>query len=429
MTSAAADLKPVATLPWPPDPFSYRRRPTRVVYIGSVGVGGNNPIRIQSMLTTDTMNTDACVAQTLRLVDAGCEIVRITAPTVLDAQNLGAIKNSLLQKNCNVPLVADIHFRPDAAMTAADFVEKVRINPGNFVDGKAFKVREYTDAQYQDEIRRIEDKFTPLVLKLKKLKRALRIGTNHGSLSDRIMNRYGDTPEGMVESALEFARLCEKNQFFDIIFSMKASNPRVMISAYRLLIKSMAAEGMSYPLHLGVTEAGNGEDGRIKSAAGIGSLLEDGIGDTIRVSLTEDPEYEVPVARELARRYEKFAVSTPIPAQIAGAWTASSTRRETEPLMAGPIALGGASPLRVVARLELTDTSATDVMRLLENRLKQDTPPEILRVTASGERFQERFNQFRSDIAQEQNRLGFWVDCASGSPSTWPLEADADGFV
>src|SRR5581483_6786407 len=286
MTSATADLKRVATLPWPPDAFSYARRSTRVVYVGSVGIGGDNPIRVQSMLTTDTMNTDACVEQTLRLVDVGCEIVRITAPTALDAKNLEAIKNSLLTKNCNVPLVADIHFRPDAAMIAADFVEKVRINPGNFVDGKAFKVREYSDAEYQSEIQRIEDKFTPLVLKLKHLRRALRIGTNHGSLSDRIMNRYGDTPEGMVESALEYARICEKNNFFDIIFSMKASNPRVMIAAYRLLVKSMASEGMSYPLHLGVTEAGNGEDGRIKSAAGIGSLLEDGIGDTIRVSLT-----------------------------------------------------------------------------------------------------------------------------------------------
>ena len=217
-------------------------------------------------------------------------------------KNLEAIKSSLLRKKCDIPLVADIHFRPGRRDGCRGLLlKKSRINPGNFVDGKAFKVREYTDIEYQDEIRRIEDKFTPLVLKLKKLKRALRIGTNHGSLSDRIMNRYGDSPEGMVESALEYARICESNNFFDIIFSMKASNPRVMIAAYRLLVKSMAAEGMSYPLHLGVTEAGDGEDGRIKSAAGIGSLLEDGIGDTIRVSLTEDPEYEVPVAQELAQ--------------------------------------------------------------------------------------------------------------------------------
>jgi (E)-4-hydroxy-3-methylbut-2-enyl-diphosphate synthase len=429
MSSVSADLKRVATLPWPPDSFSYLRRPTRAVFVGSVGVGGNNPIRIQSMTTTDTMNTDATVAQVLRLAEAGCEIARITAPTALDAKNLEAIKNSLLQKNCDIPLAADIHFRPDAAMIAADFVEKVRINPGNFVDGKAFKVREYTDIEYRDEIRRIEDKFTPLVLKLKKLKRALRIGTNHGSLSDRIMNRYGDTPEGMVESALEYARICEQNEFFDIIFSMKASNPRVMIAAYRLLIKSMAAEGMSYPLHLGVTEAGDGEDGRIKSAAGIGSLLEDGIGDTIRVSLTEDPEFEIPVARELARRYQQFRLPTPLLPSTDASWTPLSARRESEPLMVGPIALGGGAPLRVVSHLELTESSATDVMKLLEDRLKQDAPPEILRIASRGERFSERFNQFRSDIAREQNRLGFWIECSSGQSSAWALDADADGYI
>jgi len=400
-----------------------------VVYVGSVGVGGNNPIRTQSMTTTDTMNTEATVAQILRLAEAGCEIARITAPIVLDAKNLEAIKSSLLKKKCNIPLVADIHFRPDAAMVAADFVEKVRINPGNFVDGKAFKVREYTDIEYQDEIRRIEDKFTPLVFKLKKLKRALRIGTNHGSLSDRIMNRYGDTPEGMVESALEYARICESNKFFDIIFSMKASNPRVMIAAYRLLVKSMAAEGMSYPLHLGVTEAGDGEDGRIKSAAGIGSLLEDGIGDTIRVSLTEDPEYEVPVAQELARRYQQFHLPVPALPSPAVSWMPLSSRRETEPLMVGPITLGGAAPIRVVSQLELTDTSAIEVMRLLEDRLKQDAPPEILRVISQGDRFAERFNQFRSNLSQEQNRLGFWIECFSGYSSAWALEANADGYI
>lgn len=429
MSFVAADSKRAAILPWPPDAFSYRRRPTRVVNVGSVGVGGNNPIRLQSMTTTDTMNTDATVQQVLRLAEAGCEIARITAPTVLDAKNLEAIKTSLIQKNCDIPLVADIHFRPDAAMAAADFVEKVRINPGNFVDGKAFKIREYTDVEYQDEVRRIEDKFTPLVLKLRKLHRALRIGTNHGSLSDRIMNRYGDTPEGMVESALEYARICEQNQYFDIIFSMKASNPRVMITAYRLLVKRMAEEGMSYPLHVGVTEAGDGEDGRIKSAAGIGALLEDGIGDTIRVSLTEDPEYEIPVARELSRRYQQFylpVIALPKPIE---AWTTLTSRRETEPLMVGPIALGGAAPIRVISHVDLSAISSAQVLSLLEDRLKQDAPPEILRVTSSEPQFTERFNQFRSDLSKEQNRLGFWVECNAGEVQNWPLEADADGYI
>jgi (E)-4-hydroxy-3-methylbut-2-enyl-diphosphate synthase len=283
-------------------PLSYRRRATRVVKVGSVAVGGEFPIRVQSMTTTPTDDTLATVEQTLRLVDVGCEIVRITAPTLLDAQNLENIKNELVKRNCFVPLVADIHFRPDAAMAAADFVEKVRINPGNYVDGKAFKVREYTDEQYQSELRRLEDKFTPLVLKLKKRGCALRIGTNHGSLSDRIMNRYGDTPEGMVESALEYMRVCVKNDFHDVIFSMKASSPRVMIAATRLLATRLDQEGWPAPFHIGVTEAGFGLDGRVKSAVGIGSLLEDGIGDTIRVSLTEDPENEIPVAYQLAGR-------------------------------------------------------------------------------------------------------------------------------
>jgi (E)-4-hydroxy-3-methylbut-2-enyl-diphosphate synthase len=334
--------------------------------VGRVGVGGDNPIRLQSMTTTDTMNTQATVEQSLRMVDAGCEIVRITAPTVLDAKNLENIKNELLKKGCDVPLVADIHFRPDAAMVAADFVEKVRINPGNFVDGKAFKIREYTDAEYEQEILRIEEKFTPLVEKLKKFKRAVRIGTNHGSLSDRIMNRYGDTPLGMVESALEYVRLCEKNKYYDIILSMKASNPRVMIAAYRLLARRMAEENMDYPFHLGVTEAGDGEDGRIKSAAGIGSLLEDGIGDTIRVSLTEDPEFEIPVAKEIAVRY---------PLQIktldsVRSYPKSSylddlfqpARRATDPVAVGPILVGGGSPIRISSRVNLNDTTLLVVL-------------------------------------------------------------------
>ncbi len=414
------------------------RRVSREVFVGHIGVGGNNPIRVQSMTTTDTMNTQATVDQVLRLADVGCEIARITAPTVLDAQNLEKIKSALLQKNCNIPLVADIHFRPDAAMVAADFVEKVRINPGNFVDGKAFKVREYTDEQYQDEIKRIEDKFTPLVLKMKNLKRAMRIGSNHGSLSDRIMNRYGDTPEGMVESALEYARICEKNGYFDIIFSMKASNPRVMIASYRLLVKRMDEENMNYPLHLGVTEAGDGPDGRIKSAAGIGSLLEDGLGDTIRVSLTEDPEFEIPVAREIAERYNKIASSstrkgggqeggipTPAPSPVGEGKIVLGSRRETEPVMSGPIMIGGAAPIRVISHLKLNENSGSDVLQLLEDRLKQDTPPEILLITAEGPRFDALYTSFRSHLAEETKRLSFWVAYQGDKLPAAAVAADA----
>jgi (E)-4-hydroxy-3-methylbut-2-enyl-diphosphate synthase len=290
-------------LPYCADPYSYRRRKTREVLVGSVGVGGNNPIRIQSMTTTLTKDVDATFEQTLRLIDVGCEIVRITTPTTADAKALGEVKSRLLARGITVPLVADIHFSPNAAMEAALWADKVRINPGNFADAKLFKVQEYTDAAYEDELVRIEEKFAPLLRRCKERNVAMRIGTNHGSLSDRIMNRYGDTPRGMVESALEFIRICEKYEYYSIIVSMKASNPKVMIQAYRLLAARMAEEGMEYPFHLGVTEAGNGEDGRIKSAIGIGSLLEDGLGDTIRVSLTEDPEFEIPVAYALADRY------------------------------------------------------------------------------------------------------------------------------
>lgn len=293
------------------DPYRYRRRMTRDVPVGDVGIGGAHPIRVQSMTTTDTMDTDATVAQTIRLVQAGCEIVRITAPTVEDARNLGPIRRALRGKGITVPLVADIHFSPAAAMAAADHVEKVRINPGNFADSKRFAVREYSDTEYLAELSRIEERFAPLVEKCKARGIAMRIGTNHGSLSDRIMNRFGDTPLGMVESALEFAHICGKYGYHDIIFSMKASNPKVMIQAYRLLAARLDELGLDYPFHLGVTEAGNGEDGRIKSAIGIGSLLEDGIGDTIRVSLTEDPEYEIPVAFALVRPYHKAQVSPP----------------------------------------------------------------------------------------------------------------------
>ncbi len=283
---------------------SYSRRKTRVVNIGGVPMGGDNPIRIQSMTTIDTMDTNGSVDQVIRMVDAGCEYVRITAPSMKEAQNLDVIKKELRSRGYTVPLIADIHFTPNAAELAARIVEKVRVNPGNYADKKKFEDIEYTDATYQAELDRIRKKFTPLVKICKEYGTAMRIGTNHGSLSDRIMSRYGDTPLGMVESALEFLRICEDLNYYDIVLSMKASNPQVMVQAYRLLVQKLDEEGFQpYPLHLGVTEAGDGEDGRIKSSVGIGTLLEDGLGDTIRVSLTEEPEAEVPVAKELADRY------------------------------------------------------------------------------------------------------------------------------
>ena len=280
--------------------FLAKRRDSRVIHVGNVAIGGNNPIRIQSMTTTNTQDVDATVAQTLALAEAGCEIVRITAPNKAAAAALGDISKKLRAAKCEVPLVADIHFLPAAAMEAALHVEKVRINPGNYADKKKFAVTEYTDAAYAEELERLHEAFTPIVLRCKELGRAMRIGTNHGSLADRLMNRYGDSPLGMVESALEFIRIAESHNYYDICLSMKASNPKVMIEAYRLAAARMAEEGMNYPLHLGVTEAGDGEDARVKSAIGIGALLNDGLGDTIRVSLTEDPIYEVPVARDLA---------------------------------------------------------------------------------------------------------------------------------
>lgn len=285
--------------------FEYQRRKTREVKVGDVGVGASNPIRIQSMTISDTKNTEAVVAETIGLANAGCEIVRITAPTVHHAENLKNIRDRLRQEGIHVPLVADIHFTPQAAMIAADYVDKIRINPGNYADRKLFAVKDYSDQEYESELQRMAEKFIPLVKKLKKNGVALRIGTNHGSLSDRIMNRYGDTPEGMVESALEFAKICEAESYQDIIFSMKASSPFIMIAAYRLLVQRMNDLGMDYPLHLGVTEAGEGEDGRIKSALGIGALLEDGIGDTIRVSLTEDSIHEIPVASQLVKKFNQ----------------------------------------------------------------------------------------------------------------------------
>ena len=293
----------------------YQRRKTIPVNIGGIYCGGDNPIRVQSMTTVDTMDTQGSVEQCIRMIEAGCEYVRITAPSITEAQNLENIKKELRARGYNTPLVADIHFTPNAAELAARIVEKVRINPGNYADKKKFEIIEYTDATYQAELERIREKFVPLLDICKEYGTAMRIGTNHGSLSDRILSRYGDTPEGMVESALEFLRIAEEHNYHNIVLSMKASNTQVMVQAYRYLVQKLDQEGLKpYPLHLGVTEAGDGEDGRIKSAVGIGTLLEDGLGDTVRVSLTEEPEYEVPVCQTLVDRYHDREGHAEIPA-------------------------------------------------------------------------------------------------------------------
>ena len=338
-------------------PFSYRRRKTREVVVGDparggVTIGGEHPVVVQSMLTCDTMDTAECVKQTLELVAVGCQIVRITAPTVKDAANLKNIAAELRALGCQAPIVADIHFKPEAAMEAAKWVEMVRINPGNYADSKKFAIKEYTDEQYAAELKRIEEKFTPLVKLSKELGRALRIGTNHGSLSDRIMNRFGDTPRGMVESALEFATIARKNDFHNFKFSMKSSNPKVMIECYRLLVARLEQEGpdWNYPIHLGVTEAGEGEDGRIKSAIGIGSLLCDGLGDTIRVSLTEDSPREIEVCRDLLAQVPKLANFQPSTFNLPPSFDPFTFERRVTPEieLSGGLKCGGEQTVRVV---------------------------------------------------------------------------------
>ena len=336
--------------------FRTVRRATTEVRVGAVGVGGSHPIRLQSMTTSDTQDVAATVRQCIALAEVGCEIVRVTAPNVQAAQCLRDIRARFTAAGFGgVPLVADIHFLPQAAMEAVEHVEKVRVNPGNYADKKRFAVREYTDADYERELQRLHESFSPLVQRCLELGRALRIGTNHGSLSDRIMNRYGDTPLGMVESALEFLRIAESHGFRQTILSMKASNPKVMIQAYRLLVERMQQENMSYPLHLGVTEAGDGEDGRIKSAIGIGSLLLDGLGDTIRVSLTEDSVYEIPVARAIADKAMSLwdrAPAGPGDEEPDGVDPFHFTRRETAAMALGAAcAVGPEQPPRIIVRV------------------------------------------------------------------------------
>ena len=363
-------------------PFFYQRRKTREIVIGDpanggVIIGGDQPVVKQSMLTCDTMDTAECVRQTLELVAVGCQIIRITAPTVKDAANLQNIVHELRAQNCLVPIVADIHFKPEAAMEAVKWVEVVRVNPGNYADKKKFAIKEYTDEEYAAELKRIEDAFTPLVLESKKLKRSLRIGTNHGSLSDRIMNRYGDTPLGMVESALEFARICRKHDFHNFKFSMKSSNPKVMIECYRLLVARLDELGpdWNYPIHLGVTEAGEGEDGRIKSAIGIGSLLCDGLGDTIRVSLTEDSPREIEVCTDLLAQIPLLTTSADGNG-IDAAWPFDPfhfERRETPEIeLTDTTRCGGEQLIRVVVTRATWDKVAHKI------RPKDDVKPEAV---------------------------------------------------
>jgi len=370
--------------------FRTVRRPTREVRVGAVGVGGNNPIRVQSMTTSDTQDVVATVRQSVALAEVGCEIVRITAPNVAAARCLKAIRAQITAAGFgSVPLVADIHFLPSAAMEAVEHVEKIRVNPGNYADKKKFAVREYSDRDYEQELERLHEAFSPLVIRCRELGRAMRIGTNHGSLSDRIMNRYGDTPLGMVESALEFLRICQSHNYRDLILSMKASNPKVMIEAYRLLVERMQGEDMHYPLHLGVTEAGDGEDGRIKSAIGIGSLLMDGLGDTIRVSLTEDSVYEVPVAQALAQKAmsqwaQGAAEFGPAEARQDSIDPFHFSRRVTAPVMLSPkLAAGGENLPRVIVRV--TPEELEHPASALRHPRREDTPAEGVLLTVNSE--------------------------------------------
>lgn len=434
------------------DIFTYKRRKTREVMVGDVGVGGSNPIRVQSMTIADTMDTQATVAEVIELVEAGCEIVRITAPSIHEAENLGNIKAELTRRGINVPLVADIHFTPNAALSAADHVEKVRINPGNYADRKKFEHKEYTDDEYGAELLRIEKKFKPLVLKCKELGRAMRIGTNHGSLSDRIMNRYGDTAEGMVESALEFVRICQKYDYHELILSMKSSNPLVAIQAYRLLAARMDELGMDYPFHIGVTEAGDAEEGRIKSAVGIGGLLEDGIGDTIRVSLTEDAVAEIPVAFSLVEKYNRLAkepTSFPSVARevVSGLKLPNPfehSRRQTLTLNQVYHKLGHgelprvelsltaslADSQAVLAQLsEMLGLAATPLKILSNANGKQENKCETAHVTLDSAADLRNFREIRRAAHRNGLLVPFAVDCSAILARVFDVAEAADRLV
>ena len=406
-------------------PFSYQRRKTREVKVGPVGIGGSNPIRIQSMTTCDTMNTEATVKETVDLVRAGCEIVRITAPTIKDAQNLKNIRAELRRQNIPVPLVADIHFLPSVAMEAVNHVDKIRVNPGNYADKKKFAIREYSDDQYNEELQRLHEAFSPLVKRCLSLGVAMRIGTNHGSLSDRIMNRYGDTPLGMVESALEFVRICRDHDYHQIVLSMKASNPKVMIQAYRLLAQRLGEFGWDYPFHLGVTEAGDGEDGRIKSAIGIGSLLDDGIGDTIRVSLTEDSVYEIPVARALARKYNEGR--GPVAKLDLGSIDLKDIRnpyeymrRKSREVTIGDLAIGHSETICVEIPLDLRDS------RLEKNIFEvtqgsRDVVAEIIQFQVKNAADFEKIQELRSEEGSAAGSNLFSVNIGTQAALTGQL--------
>ena len=382
------------------------RRKTRAVSVGSVGIGGDNPIRVQSMTTPATTDTAATVAQIVRLVEAGCEIVRVTVPTTADADNLPNIRRELARRGVAVPLVADIHFTPAAAMKAVEHVEKIRINPGNFADKKRFAVREYTDAEYDAELGRIHRVVTPLVKRAKELGVAMRIGTNHGSLSDRIMNRFGDTPEGMVESAIEFVRICEDWDYRELVLSMKSSNPGVVLAAYRMLVARMDALGMDYPLHLGVTEAGDGEDSRIKSALGIGVLLEEGIGDTVRVSLTEDPVAEVPVAFALIAPFNK-------PRALVPPDVITPLSRASVSIAVGPRSIGAGAPVAVEVPLAAPLSDLDALRRELDGeagvRVPEETRAEIVSVVLDDPRDIGAASKLRASMDLVAPRVGLSV--------------------
>ena len=389
---------------WTYNGLAYRRRPTRTVHVGDIAVGSDHPIRVQSMTTPATTDTKATVEQIERLVDAGCEIVRVTVPTSADADNLPQIRSGLERRGIRVPLVADIHFTPAAAMKAVEHVDKIRVNPGNYADKKKFKSREYTDDEYSAELERIAGVFSPLVLRARELGVSMRIGTNHGSLSDRIMNRYGDTPEGMVQSALEFVRICEVHDYRELILSMKASNPVVVLQAYRLLAQRMGEAGMDYPVHLGVTEAGDGEDGRIKSAVGIGALLDDGIGDTVRVSLTEDPVREIPVALALVEKYNRAVPpKSETPPEVAESRDPFSYgRRASHQVTVGPHTIGGTNTVVVEvplgASLAAGDALRTELDAQAGVRVPEETRAEIVCVAVRSDDELEALEQLRDSV-------------------------------